>query len=176
VTIERGLPPLAAPEVDTLRAFLDYHRATLRLKCDGLDARQLSTTHPPSTLTLGGLMKHLALIESTYFEEILHGEELMQPFDAVDWEADPDWEFRTGDDDAGDLRRVFEQAIRRADAAIDRALAAGGLDHLSVRTRFGEEGQFYSLRRIMLHVIEEYARHNGHADLIREAIDGQVGE
>jgi uncharacterized damage-inducible protein DinB len=179
MAFDRTIPPLAAPEVETLRAYLDYHRDTLRWKCEGLDRKQLGTPHPPSTMTLGGLMKHLALVESSWFEEDLHGEGLMPPFDAIDWDADPDWEWRTAADDGPEeLRRIFDEAVVRADAAIDRALATRGLDTLSVGTagRGPEAGRPFSLRHIILHMIEEYARHNGHADLIREAIDGQVGQ
>jgi uncharacterized damage-inducible protein DinB len=179
MVISRVNPPLAAPELETLRAFLDYHRDTLRWKCDGLDREQLGTRHPPSTMTLGGLMKHLALVESSWFEDDLLGEDLMPPFDVIDWDADRDWEWRTGADDGPEeVRRIFDVAVARADAAIDRALAKDGLDTLSARTatRGPEAGRPYSLRWILLHMIEEYARHNGHADLIRESIDGQVGE
>jgi Protein of unknown function (DUF664) len=177
--ITRVDPPLAAPELETLRGYLDFHRDTLRWKCEGLDREQLGTTHPPSTMTLGGLMKHVALVESNWFEDVLHGEGLMPPFDVIDWDADPDWEWRTGADDGPEaVRRTFDEAVARADAGIDRALAAGGLDALSVRTarRGPDAGSPFSLRWIMLHMVEEYARHNGHADLIRESIDGQVGE
>jgi len=179
MAINRTDPPLAAPELETLRAYLDYHRDTLRRKCEGLTREQLGTAHPPSTMTLGGLMKHLALVDSSWFEDDMLGEGLMPPFDAIDWDADPDWEWRTGADDGPEeLRRIFDEAVARADAAIDRALAVDGLDTLSVRTanRGPEAGRAFSLRHIMLHMIEEYARHNGHADLLREAVDGQVGE
>ena len=177
--IDRTDPPLAAPELETLRGYLDFHRDTLRWKCDGLDREQLGTPHPPSTMTLGGLMKHLALVESSWFEDVLHGEGLMPPFTDIDWDADPDWEWRTAaDDEPEELRRLFDEAVSRADDGIDRALAAGGLEAGSVRkaTRGPDEGSSFSLRWMLLHMIEEYARHNGHADLLREAIDGEVGE
>ena len=176
MAINRTDPPLAASEVDTLRGYLDYHRDTLRWKCEGLTREQLGTPLPPSTMTLGGLMKHLALVDSSWFEDDMFGDGLMPPFDDIDWDADPDWEWRTGADDGPEeLRRIFDAAVARADAAIDRALAVDGLDTLSVR-KSRREGTPFSLRWIMLHMIEEYARHNGHADLLREAIDGQVGE
>jgi hypothetical protein len=177
MAIPRTDPPLAASEVDTLRGYLDFHRDTLRMKCDGLDTAQLGTPLPPSSLTLGGLMKHLALVESNWFEHVMLDERLMPPFDEVDWDADPDWEFRTGATDGPEaLFALFDESVARCDAAIDRALAVGGLDQLSVRKDRRGEGEPFSLRWVMVHMIEEYARHNGHADLLREAIDGSVGE
>ena len=97
------------------------------------------------------------------------------PFDAVDWDADPDWEWRTAaEDDPVELRDLYDGCVRRADAAVDEVLAGAGLDTESVRP--SREGGAFSLRWILLHMIEEYARHNGHADLIRESIDGETGE
>ncbi|WP_425553855.1 DinB family protein [Isoptericola hypogeus] len=177
-TDERTEPPLRADEVTTLRAYLDYHRDTLRLKTAGLTAEQLRTAHAPSTLTLGGLLKHLALVESDWFADVLAGGSVMAPFDTVDWDADRDWEFHTAADDSPDeLRALFDAAVADADRRIDAALATPeGLDRLSSReSRRPGEGAF-SLRWILVHMIEEYARHNGHADLLREAVDGTTGE
>jgi uncharacterized damage-inducible protein DinB len=169
-------PPVRADEATTLRTFLDFHRDTFRWKCSGLSQEQLAQPHPPSDMTLGGMMKHLAVVESGWFEQTFAGGELMPPFDAVDWDADRDWEWHTARDDAPeDLRDLFDEACRRADAVIDRALAEGGLDKESVVESRRGEGRF-SLRWIIVHMIEEYARHNGHADLIRESIDGRTGE
>jgi uncharacterized damage-inducible protein DinB len=170
-------PPLRADEATTLRAFLDFHRDTFRWKCSGLTQEQLAQAHAPSDMTLGGMMKHLAVVESGWFEETLAGGTLMPPFDAVDWDADRDWEWHTaGDDSPEELRALFDEAVRRADAAIDAALATeAGLDSLSAE-KSRREGTPFSVRWIIVHMIEEYARHNGHADLIREAIDGQTGE
>jgi uncharacterized damage-inducible protein DinB len=178
MAIQRVDPPLTGSEVDLLRAFLDFHRATLRLKADGLDGPQLAQALPPSSLTLGGLLKHMALVETGWFENVLEGRKgdpAWVPEGAFD--DDEDWEFHSAAEDApDDLRRWHAEAVAGADAAIDRALAKEGLDTLSTLTRRKEPGQYFSLRRILLHMIEEYARHNGHADLLREAIDGQVGE
>jgi uncharacterized damage-inducible protein DinB len=166
---------LRADETTALRAFLDYHRDTLRWKCSGLTQEQLARTLPPSTMTLGGIMKHLALVEVGWFGRTLAGVPYPEPFDAVDWDADPDWEWRTAADDSPQvLRDLFDDCCRRADAGIDDALARAGLDATSVRE--SSEGRAFSLRWILLHMIEEYARHNGHADLIRESIDGMTGE
>jgi len=177
MTTQRTDPPLATDEVTTLRAFLAYHRATLLMKCDGLDQQQLAAVHPPSTLTLGGLLKHAALNDDWWFVRVLEGRESEPDWvPAGAFDADDDWEFHSAADDSPEeLRRIFEEAAAGADAAIDRALAKDGLDTLSVKLS-RRKGTPISLRWILLHMIEEYARHNGHADLLREAIDGQVGE
>ena len=173
--MERAERPLRSDEVTTLRGFLDHHRDTFRMKCAGLSQAQLAQPLPPSDMTLGGMMKHLALNEVGWFGGTLAGEPYPAPFDGVDWDADPDWEWRTARDDSpADLRALYDDCVRRADAAIDQALARGGLDAESIQ-QSSSEGAF-SLRWILLHMIEEYARHNGQADLIRESIDGATGE
>jgi Protein of unknown function (DUF664) len=170
----RVLPPLQGDEATMLRAFLDIHRDTLRWKCSGLTQEQLALTLPPSDLTLGGMMKHLASVESGWFGGYA-GHPPMPPFDTVDWDADPDWEWHTARDDTPEeLRRLFDVAVRRSDDVIAEAMAGPGLDGQSVETN--RRGDHFSLRRIMIHMLEEYARHNGHADLIRQSIDGQIGE
>ena len=170
-------PPLATDEVTMLRAFLDFHRDTLRRKTAGLTSDQLNATHPPSTMTLGGMLKHLALVEDNWFSVVLLGTDDAEPWRSVDWDADRDWEWHTAAaDDPAWLRSLFDESVAAADRCIDVALADGGLDRLSAReSRHEGEGRF-SLRWILLHMIEEYARHNGHADLIRESIDGETGE
>jgi uncharacterized damage-inducible protein DinB len=176
VTIERTDPPLEAAEASMLVAYLDYHRDTLRMKAHGLTADQLRQTHPPSTLTLGGLLKHVALNEASWFGRVLHGRPMGEPWDCVDWDADPDWEFHSAQHDSPEeLRRAMDDAVAQSRRDIDEALRLGGLDHLSV-TPSRREGKQFTLRWILLHMIEEYARHNGHADLIRESIDGATGE
>ncbi len=171
-------PPLAADEATMLRAWLDFHRDTLRWKASGLTQEQLAQPLAPSTMTLGGLVKHMALVESNWFEVVLVGEEkMMPPFDAVDWDADRDWDWHSAADDSPEeLTAILDEAVRRSDAITDKALAGpDGLDTASKRTSRREDAPF-TLRWILLHMIEEYARHNGHADLIREAVDGQVGD
>lgn len=169
-------PPLHADEATMLRSFLDYHRDTLRRKCDGLTQEQLAQQLPPSDMSLGGLMKHLALVESQWFDQYLRDLPLAAPFDTADWGAHPDWEFESARDDRPDqLRALFDEAVRRSDAATDDALAAGGLDHESARLS-PRTGQTFTLRWILVHMVEEYSRHNGHADLIRQSVDGQTGE
>ena len=175
MTIERADPPLAADEATTLLAFLDFHRDTLRLKADGLDRRQLARTTAASSLTLAALLKHLALVEHSWFAYRLVGGDPIEPWASVDWDADPDWEFNSAvHDDPDTLRRMLDEAIEASRRSTALALREGGLDYTSARTN--RDGEHFTLRYVLLHMIEEYARHNGHADLIREAIDGQTGE
>ena len=170
-------PPLRGTEAETVLAYLDYQRNTLRWKTEGLTQAQLATRLEPSTLALGGLLKHMALVEDNWFSVVLLGNEDAEPWRGLDWDADPDWEFRTAvDDSPEELRRLLDEAIAASDANIRQVLDADGLDGLSVRESRRQEGQRFSLRWILLHMIEEYARHNGHADLIRESIDGATGE
>ena len=171
----RPEPPVAADETSTLLGFLDFQRATFAWKCAGLDAAGLSATTAASTMTLGGMMKHLALVEDHWFSRSLHGREFGTPWDAIDWDADPNWEWRTGSQDPPDqVFAIWRDAVERSRAALAEALAEGGLDRLAERTR--SDGRAPNLRWILCHMIEEYARHNGHADLLRESIDGQTGE
>jgi uncharacterized damage-inducible protein DinB len=171
----RPEPPLAGGEVDTLLGFLEFQRATLRWKCAGLGPDGLRATVGASTMTLGGLLKHLALVEDSWFSHRLHGADPVPPWDAVDWRDDPDWEWRSAADDAPeDLRELWERAVERSRELTARALADGGLDRRASVAR--PDGGTASLRWIVLHMIEEYARHNGHADLLRESVDGETGE
>jgi uncharacterized damage-inducible protein DinB len=173
---DRPEPPLAADETATLVGFLDFQRATLAWKCSGLDAAGLNTTVGASTMTLGGMLKHLALVEAGWFARSLHGLDREPPWDTVDWEADPDWEWHSAAQDTPkQLLALWEASLARSRALLAEALATGGgLDQLARRT--WPDGRAPSLRWILCHMIEEYARHNGHADLIRESIDGLTGE
>jgi hypothetical protein len=169
---DRITVPYDADERTMLLGFLDYHRHTLRMKTEGLEAAQLAIPHPPSTLTLAGLIKHLALVEDWWFGVSLVGTPDMPPFDTVDWDADPDWEFRTAaDDEPAYLFELWEKAMAAADANL------AGIDDLDqiIHRRQPKTGEGISTRWVLLHMIEEYARHNGHADLIRESIDGVTG-
>jgi uncharacterized damage-inducible protein DinB len=171
----RPEPPEAADETTTLLGFLDYHRATFAWKTAGLDAAGLATTVASSTMTLGGMTKHLALVEHGWFWSRLLGREDEAPWKGVDWEADRDWEWHSAADDTPDeLRRIWNENVARSRAAVDEALAEGGLDQIARQET--DSAWKPSLRWILVHMIEEYARHNGHADLIREAIDGETGE
>ena len=145
------------------------------VECAGLDDQQLRATLPPAVTSLGGLLKHLALIEDEYFTRKLHGRALPPPWDAVDWDSDPDWEWHSAaDDDPDELMSLWQQSVARSRAAVAEALSGGGLDQRGKVT--WPDGRAPSLRRILIDLIEEYARHTGHADLIRESIDGLVDE
>lgn len=169
--MERTDPEPAADERTMLSQYLDHHRATLLGKVEGLDRTQLATTTAASTLTLGGLLKHLALVEHWWFCEVFLGEPPHPVFADVDWEADRDWEFNTAaNDDPGWLAELYEQACERSREVVD---GAASLDQLSARP--GRDGTRFTLRWILLHMLEETARHNGHADLLREAVDGATG-
>jgi uncharacterized damage-inducible protein DinB len=171
----RTEPPLAADETATLLGFLDFQRATLAWKCAGLDAAGLGTTTAASAMTLGGVLKHMAYVEGEWFSRALHARDREAPFDAVDWKADPDWDWQSAAEDAPEqLRTLWQDAVDRSRASVADALTRGGLDQLARRP--WPDGSAPSLRWILCHMIEEYARHNGHADLLREAVDGQTGE
>ena len=173
----RPEPPLLADEVATLTGFLDYQRATFEWKCRGLTDEQLRASLPPTTMTLGGMLKHLALVEDYWFTETIAGLPKPAPWSDVDWDADPDWEWHTAaGDSADDLRGLWQEKVERARAIVDEQLAADGQAALSKpHSAWGGEGEA-SLRWVLVHMIEEYARHNGHADLLRQSIDGETGE
>ncbi len=166
--------PTLADEATMLTAYLETQRQALRRLAGDLDQEALARSLPPSPLTLGGLVKHLALVEGWWLVQVLRGEGAPAPFAEVDWEADPDWEFHSAQRDSPEeLWRVYDEAVTRSRAAVAEAMEGSGLDTLSVRT--SREGTAFSLRWILLHLLAEYARHLGHADLIRESIDGRTG-
>jgi hypothetical protein len=168
-------PPLAGTEAEHLVGALDRLRTTFRWKADDLDAAGLQTRVGASSLTLGGLLKHLARAEEQMFSTKLSGAPLGAPWDAADWEADPDWDFTSAADHPPEqLYALWDGTVERSRARLDSALAGGGLDQL-VHLR-GPDGRRASLRRLLCDLIEEYGRHTGHADLLREAVDGRVGE
>jgi uncharacterized damage-inducible protein DinB len=167
VTIERIAPPRTGGERDTLRAYLDWHRATLALKCEGLTDEQLRTrSMPPSALSLLGLVRHMAEVERSWFRRVMAGEDV-----PLVWS--PDGDFLAAHDAAGASRAeafgAWEAEVGRARRIEQEAasLDATGVDRPT--------GDVYSLRLVLLHMIQEYARHNGHADLLREGIDGTAG-
>lgn len=169
-------PPLAGDETATLLGSLERTRATLAWKCGGLDAAGLRATAAASSITLGGLLKHLALVEDDYFSHRLLGRNPGPPWDTVDWDADPEWEWRTAAEDSPEqLMALWQDAVARSRSTVTEALATGGLDRLATGIS-NSRGEAPSLRRLLVDLIEEYARHVGHADLIRESVDGLVGE
>jgi uncharacterized damage-inducible protein DinB len=171
----RPEPPAAADETATLLGFLDYQRATFAWKCSGLDSAGLQARTAASTMTLGGMLKHLALVEDGWFSRSLYGNEYQPPWNAIDFKKDPDWDWDSAASDTPEeLRALWQSSVERSRALVARALPNGGLDQLAKRS--WSDGTYPSLRWIVVHMIEEYARHNGHADLLREAIDGQTGE
>jgi len=171
----RPEPPLAADELGTLVGFLDFQRATLAWKCEGLDEAGLRAQLAPSTMTLGGLLKHLAWVEDYWFSCRLLGREPHETWTGIDWKADPDYEWNSAaEDSAGELRKLWQEAVERSRACVEEALRRGGLDQ-SATTRW-PDGRAPSLRWILTHMVEEYSRHNGHADFLRQAVDGRTGE
>ncbi|MFB8757761.1 DinB family protein [Streptomyces nigra] len=170
MTTERHEPPTTADERTMLEGWLDYHRQTLAWKCEGLTEEQLRTASAePSELTLMGLVRHMTEVERSWFRRVLAAEDAGPVYYS---DTDPDGEFHLSPADS------WKDAYAGWQAEIDRArqhAARFGLDDISegAHTRTGER---YNLRWIYTHMIEEYARHNGHADLLRERIDGATGE
>ncbi len=164
---ERSAPPRVADERTMLETWLDFHRATLALKCEGLDDKALrEASAPPSELTLLGLVRHMAEVERNWFRRVLEGEKV-EPI----WYSreDPEGEFHFADGNTAE--ECF--AIWREEIAKARTAAEGrSLEDVVP----GPGGHDYNLRWIYVHMIEEYARHNGHADLVRERIDGATGD
>jgi uncharacterized protein DUF664 len=170
----RWEPPIAGDEAATLLGFLERQRATFAWKSGDLDAAGLRATLGPSAMTLGGMLKHLARFEDDMSSEWLHGRAQRPPWNRVDWNADPDWDWRSAGDDAPEqLYARWQEAVNRSRSQFTAALEDGGPQRRGGIS--GERGALPSLRYILLNMIEEYARHNGHADLIRESVDGRVG-
>lgn len=168
-------PSRTPDEVEMLLFALARSRATFAWKVGGLDAAALRQEHPPSTMTLGGLVKHMAGVEERMMALAVTGQRPAPPWDTMLPGEDPDFEWRTSADDSpAELYSLWRTAVRRSEAATVAALADGGLDR-PVALSF-EEGQPPNLRRMLVDLHEEYARHVGHADLFREAVDGVVGE
>jgi uncharacterized damage-inducible protein DinB len=165
-------PDPLADERDALAQYLDYQRETILIKTDGLTREQLARKLPTSALTLAGILYHLALVEESWLEVRFLGQPQREDWQGVNWDADPDWEFRTATTmEPETLRRRYRDACNRSRQA---AAQADSLDQLSaVKLSDGEQ---FTLRWVLLHLIEETARHAGHADLLRESIDGEVGE
>jgi uncharacterized damage-inducible protein DinB len=170
--MQRIDPDLQADERTTLVEFLDYHRATFLGKIAGLTHEQLNQTLPPSDLTLASLTKHLALVEDSWFQERFTGVEV-EPWASAPFDDDHDWEMHSAKDDSpGELVELYRGAIARSQATL------ADVESLDARSAVNDrrKGIPYSMRWILVHMIEETARHNGHADLIRESIDGLTGE
>jgi uncharacterized damage-inducible protein DinB len=167
VTTKRPDPPLIADEREMLRGFLEFHRATLAMKCDGLSDEDLRRqSSPPSTLSLLGLVRHMAEVERVWFRRVINGEDVGRV-----WTADGDFQVAY-DASRSNRKEAFEAWEREVEHARRIELEAESLDVTGYMDKWGEH---VSLRLVMMHMMHEYARHNGHADLLREAIDGTVG-
>src|SRR3984957_13606333 len=122
----RPWPPFDGDEVATLLGFLDYQRATLEWKCRGLSDEQLRAVLPPSPMTLGGLLKHLACVEDSWFTDVVAGEPLPEPWASVDFEADPDWTWHSAAADSGvALRALWAEGVNRSSGVMKARLSEG---------------------------------------------------
>lgn len=168
-------PPIAGDETAAIIGALERQRALFAWKCGGLDADAMRTALAPSTMTLGGLIKHVACVEDTHFARLWLAQPPPAPWADVDWETNPNWEWDSATEDSPtELMQQWERSCERSRHILERALTHGGLEQLGAyRTK---DGQSPNLRRILFDLLEEYARHLGHADLIRESIDGLTGE
>jgi Protein of unknown function (DUF664) len=160
-------PPYVGDEREILTSFLDYHRATLEAKCAGVAPKQLSERMvPPSTLTLHGLVRHLGGVERWWFRIQFAGEDVPLLYYSDD---DPNQDFDRLDGDVAEALAVWRNECQRSREIV---AATPSLEQTGTVL---STGQPVSLRRVMINMIAEYARHNGHADLLREAIDGATG-
>jgi uncharacterized damage-inducible protein DinB len=166
-TDDRIGPPSFGSERETLRAFLDYHRATLAMKCDGLTDDELrSKSMPPSTLSLLGLVRHMAEVERAWFRRVFEDEHAPMVWsDEIDFQAAYDASAST----RAEAFAAWEAEVQNS-RRVERE--AESLDLAGYQPRWEEH---VSLRMVMVHVLLEYGRHNGHADLLREGVDGTVG-
>jgi uncharacterized damage-inducible protein DinB len=168
MTPERTEPPFQADERTTLTAFLDFQRATLAVKCEGLTDDQLrERAVPPSSLSLLGIVRHMADVEHNWFRPVLGAEEM-----ATIFAPGNDWQAAFREVDTASVSEAFD--TWQAECEHSRALTAAA-PSLEAGGPRGTGGDKFSLRWVLAHMIEEYARHNGHADLLRERLDGSTG-
>ena len=167
--------PAARSEVESVLAVLERNRRTFAWKTSGLDENGLRATTAASAMTLGGLVKHMALVEADWLAVKLAGQGYGPPWDAVDFDADPDWEWRTGALDAPeDVYALWRDAVERSRELVAEVIEERGLGRPA--SFAWPDGRTATIRDMLLDMIEEYARHTGHADVLREAVDGRVGE
>lgn len=164
-------PPISGDEVTLLTGFLDFLRETMAIKTGGLDAAGLAAVHPPSAITLGGLLKHLAYVEDYWVGQMLLGRPPAPPWASAPWDDDDDWDWHSAAEDSPEnLRALWRSAVETSRTHFPYSdLNAPGK---TVRSN----GDRFTGRWVLIHLIEEYGRHAGHADLIRESIDGVTGE
>jgi uncharacterized damage-inducible protein DinB len=170
MAIDRKRPGLQVDERDMLNGWLEHHRGILLWKCEGLTDDQLRRRSvPPSTMSLLGLIRHMTDVERGWFQQVFLGEDVPDLYSTAD---DPDGDFNGVDDaDVADAFRAFEAECEASRQAV---ATASDLDVLS-KQGSSRTGELFSLRWVVTHMIEEYARHNGHADLLRETVDGTTG-
>ena len=165
---------MAGTEVEHVVGALHRLRTTFRWKAADLDAAGLQARIGASTLTLAGLLKHLALCEDEMFTRRLSGARIGEPWESI-WAGGEDWAWTSAADDSPEwLYALWDDAVDRSRTRLRAALAEGGIDQLVHMA--GPDGEHASLRRLLCDLIEEYGRHTGHADLLRESVDGLVGE
>jgi uncharacterized damage-inducible protein DinB len=165
----RSHEALLADERTTLFDYLRNYRLTLQMKCSGLTAEQLAMRSvPPSTMSLLGLVRHLAQVEQSWFRRVMAGEDVPFLYRTAD-DRDRDWNGAVADDDVvAEAWERWHEEVANAEAFVD---AASSLDLVSAAV-----DEPVNLREVLVHMIEEYARHCGHADLLRECIDGATGQ
>lgn len=162
----------SADELTTLVEMLDHYRGVLIRKASGLNQQQLAIALAPSDLTLGRLVMHMALVEDHWFQQRFLDNPENEPWASADWDADADWEMTHADTlGVAEIMAQYDESVARSRAALG---AAHSLDQIAVNAH--EDGTHWNLRWIMVHLIEEYARHCGHADFIRQSIDGATGD
>jgi uncharacterized damage-inducible protein DinB len=168
-------PSPGLAEAESLVSVLERNRRTFAWKTSGLDEKGLRATTAASAMTLAGLVKHVALVEADWLAVKLAGREYGAPWDAVDFDADPDWEWRTGAlDSAEAVYKVWRDAVQRSRELVVEVINERGLEGPASFT--WPDGRTPTVRAMLLDMVEEYARHTGHADILREAVDGRVGE
>jgi len=168
-------PPFTGTETEHILGSLDRLRATFRWKAADLDAAGLAHPMPSSSLTVGGLLKHLATQEDYASAVKIAGGQMPAVWDGNGWDGDNDWEFTTGaQDPPEELYALYDAAVDRSRSVVRAAIAERGLGGDSGVTL--DDGTHASIRRILFDLLEEYGRHTGHVDLVREAVDGRVGE
>ncbi|WP_336704918.1 DinB family protein [Micrococcus terreus] len=163
-------PPFGTGELQTLLDFIDYYRVVLRRKAEGLTAEELAHTIAPSTMSLGGMMAHLAYVEDQWFPAIVDGTGQTPPWDTAPWDEDNDWDWHWAQGKSPDqILGLYDRAVERS-----RAVQERWTDPAAVVA--GDRGEGMTLRWVLVHLVEEYSRHAGRADLLRESIDGAVGD
>jgi uncharacterized damage-inducible protein DinB len=167
----RGNEPAPPGELGVLTDYLRHYRLTLELKCDGLDAEQLARRSvPPSTMSLLGLVRHMAGVEWYWFQYVMSG--VRGPERPFRTREDRDHDFNAATGDPEQVREAFDALHAEIAAAEQVVRDAASLDVEAT----DRHGQTVTLREVLVHMIEEYARHAGHADLLRECIDGRTGQ